>query len=88
MCVYQLHTFSYDRHDCHQSMAIMRNPKDTYMSTIGYTARDFLLVLIFVLMKGYAAQELQASATQTTTTFNITLSFSMQIKAPTSSGNR
>ncbi|CAN4103736.1 unnamed protein product [Withania somnifera] len=69
-------------------MAIMRNPTDTYMSTTGYRARAFLLGLTAVLMKGYAAQELQASATHTTTTFNITLSFSMQIKAPTSSGNR
>lgn len=72
----------------HQSMAIMRKPTDTYIRNTGYSARAFLLGLTAELMKGYAAQELHANVTQTTIIFNNTLSFNIQIKAPTSRGNK
>jgi hypothetical protein len=39
-------------------------------------------------MNGYAAQELHANVIVTTTILSMTLSFSMQTRAPTSSGNR
>ena len=69
-------------------MAMIRKPTDTYMSNTGYRARAFLLGLTAILMKGYAAHELHAKLTHTTTIFKITLSFNMHIRAPTSKGNR
>lgn len=66
----------------------MRKPTDTYMRKTGYRARAFLLGFTAALMKGYAAQELHAKVTHTTTIFNITLFFNMQINAPTSRGNK
>ena len=58
------------------------------MRNTGYSARAFLFGLTAALMRGYAAQELHANVTVTTTIFSMTLSLSMQIRAPTSSGNR
>jgi hypothetical protein len=69
-------------------MAMMRKPTDTYMRKTGYRARAFLLGLTAELMKGYAAQELQANVTHTTTTFTMTLFFNIQTNAPTSRGNK
>ena len=66
----------------------MRHPTETYIRNTGYSARAFLRGLTAALMNGYAAQELHANVTITTTIFSMTLSFSMHIRAPTSRGNR
>ena len=58
------------------------------MRKTGYRAKAFLLGLTAALMNGYAAQELHANVIATTTILSMTLSFSMQTRAPTSSGNR
>ena len=69
-------------------MAMIKNPTETYMRKTGYRAKAFLLGLTAALMNGYAAQELHAKVTATTTIFTMTLSLSKQIRAPTSRGNR
>ena len=69
-------------------MAIIRKPTEIYMRKTGYRAKAFLLGLTAALMNGYAAHELHANVIATTTILSMTLSFSMQTRAPTSSGNR
>lgn len=71
-----------------QSMAMIKKPTEMYMRKTGYSAKAFLLGLTAALMNGYAAQELQANVTATTTILMMTLSLSRQIRAPTSRGNR
>lgn len=67
---------------------MMKKPTDIYMRKTGYKAKAFLLGLTAALMKGYAAQQLHANVTETTTILIITLPSSMQTRAPTARGKR
>lgn len=71
-----------------QSIAIIKKPIETYKRKTGYNAKALRPGATAALMNGYAAQELHANVIATTMILSITLSLSMQMRAPTSSGNK
>lgn len=71
-----------------QSMATIKKPTEMYIRKTGYSAKAFLPGLTAALTNGYAAHELHANVTATTTILIMTFSLSKQIRAPASRGNR